>query len=211
MKQLTKVMLPTLGVVILAAAFLSVPAQPVDAQRVAPVTVTNTPLPTTVTNTPSVTIRGRPTVTVGNTSATRLFVQDVDGPARQPFARDCVIDTFSPSGLGSCSFGAVPAGKRWVVETLSGQVIVDAGKKPFSINLQLCSAGYATDNYFPAVFQGNSAFYTGDYFTVNQQVRLYADNTGGCTGAPSFGIGISDTTTSSSAEFILSGYLVDLP
>lgn len=210
MKQFTKVMLPTLGVAVLAAALLSVPAPPVDAQRVAPVTVTNTPLPTTVTNTPSVTISGRPAVRVGNTTATPLFVQNVDDPVRQPFARDCVINTFSSSGLGSCAFGAVPAGKRWVIETMSGQVVVDTGKRPFSINLQLCSAGYATDNYFPAVFQGTSAFYTGDYFTVNQQVRLYADSTGGCSGAPSFGIGISDTT-SGSAELTLSGYLVDLP
>ena len=210
MKQLTKVMLPALAIGILAAVLLLVPARPVVAQRGAPVTVLNTPLPTTVTNTPSVTIRGTPTVSVGNTSAAPLFVQNVDDPARQPFARDCIIDTFNASGQGSCSFEAVPAGKRWVIETLSGQISTNAGTKPFSINLQLCSAGYATDNFFPAVFQGNSAFFSGDYFTVNQQVRLYSDNVGGCHTAPFFNVGISNATAGF-AEFILSGYLVNVP
>jgi hypothetical protein len=208
---MVRVIAPALGIATLAAVLLWLPAQPAVAQRIAPVTVTNTPLPTTITNTPAVTISGTPAVSVGNTIAAPLFVRSVDVASRQPFARDCVVNTFSTSGLGSCSFAAVPAGKRWVIEGLSGLVIVDAGLKPFSLNLQLCSAGYATDNFYPAAFQGNSAFYTGDYYTVNQPVRLYSDNTGGCTGAPFFSVGISNTSPSAFAEFILSGYLVDVP
>ena len=218
MTPLTKVILPAATVSILAAVLLVEPARPVFAQRGAPVTVMNTPLPTRITNTPTVTIAGTPAVTVsgtpavsvGNTSGAPLFVRSVDDPSRQPFARDCVIDTFDTAGRGSCAFEAPPAGKRWVIESLSGQVITDTGLKPFSIDLQLCSAGYATDNFYPAVFQGNSAFFGGDYFTVNQPIKLYSDTTGGCTGAPFFGVVISNTPTSSFAEFILSGYLVDV-
>lgn len=210
MKPFSKVIVPAVCVGILAAVLLSVPAQPVGAQRITPVLVTNSPLETTVTNTPSVTISGTPAVSVGNTSATPLFVRDVNGPDAQPFARDCLIETFSATGLGSCSFAAVPAGKRWVIKNVSGQLAVDTGQKPFSIDLQLCSAGYATDNFFPAVFQGNSAFFSGDYFAVNQSVHLYVDTTGGCAGSTFVTVGISNTT-SASASFILSGYLVNLP
>ncbi len=210
MKQIGRVLLPALGAAALTAVLLSVPARPAVAEHIAPVSVTNVPLPTTVTNTPSVTISGTPAVSIENSSVAPLFVKNVDDPARQPFARDCLVETFSPTGLGSCSFEAVPAGKRWVIETVSGQIVVDSGRKPFSINLQLCSAGYATDNYFPAVLQGNSAFFGGDFFTVNQPVRLYSDHVGGCHGSTFVNIGISDTTVGSAA-FILSGYLVNVP
>jgi hypothetical protein len=163
-----------------------------------------------VTNTPSVTISGTPTVSFSNTSSTPLFVQDVDSPSLQPFARDCSIDTFDSAGRGSCSLEAVPAGKRWVVETVSGQLTISDGTKPISIHLALCSAGFATDNFLPAVFQGDSAFFTGDFFTLTERVRLYADNTGGCHNAPFFSVVVSNSTVGS-AYFAVSGYLVNAP
>ena len=211
MRQLGRVLLPALGGAVLMAVLSSVPARPVDAQHIAPVTVTNVPLPTTVTNTPAVTISGTPAVSVANGVATPLFVKNVDDPARQPFARDCVVETFDAAGRGSCSFEGVPAGKRWVIETMSSDLTIDPGVKPVHINLQLCSAGFATDNYFPAVFQGNSAFFFGDHFTVNQPVRLYSDNIGGCHGSTFVNVLVSNVTPSGFAEFILSGYLVDVP
>jgi len=211
MKQLGRALVPALGAAVLTAVLFSMPARPAVAQHVAPVTVANVPLPTTVTNTPSVTISGSPAVSVGNGSAAPLFVQNVDDPSRQPFARGCVINSFSGAGLGSCSFENVPAGKRWVIESMSGQFTVDAGVKPVSIDVQLCSAGYATDNFFPAVLQGNSAFFFGDNFTVNQPVRLYSDNVGGCHGSTFVNAEMSNATPSGFAEFILSGYLVNVP
>ena len=210
MTQLLKMTLPALGVGVLAVLPPSVPSGQAIAQRNVPVTVTNTPLPTTVTNTPSVTISGTPTVSFSNTSSTPLFVRDVDSPSLQPFARDCGIDTFDTAGRGSCSLEAVPAGKRWVVETVSGQLTISDGTKPISIHLALCSAGFSTDNFLPAVFQGNSAFFTGDFFTLTERVRLYADNTGGCHGAPFFSAVISNSTVGS-AYFAVSGYLVNVP
>jgi hypothetical protein len=211
MKQLGRVLWPALGGAALMAVLSSVPARPVDAQHIAPVTVTNVPLPTTVTNTPAVTISGTPAVSVANGVATPLFVKNVDDPARQPFARDCAVEGFDSLGRGTCSFEAVPSGKRWVIETMSGQLSLDAGVKPIHIDLQLCSAGYATDNYFPAVFQGTSAFFFGDNFTVNQPVRLYSDNVLGCHGSTFVNLLVSNATPDGSAFFILSGHLVDVP
>jgi hypothetical protein len=158
------------------------------------VTVTNTPLP----------------VSLSNTSSTPLFVQDVNNPDFQPFAQECVADTFDSCGRASCSFGAVPAGKRFVIDTVSGELQIASGTKPISINMQVCAAGNATDNFFPAVFQGSSSCFTGDFFTVNQRVRLYADNTGGCHNPPFVNVTISDGTTGT-ATFVASGYLVNVP
>src|SRR2546421_253029 len=62
------------------------------------------------------------------------------------------------------------------------------------------------DHFFPATFQGNSVNFGGDYFTVNQPTRLYAD-----AGTSSvFSITISNTTAGS-IELTVSGYLVTIP
>src|ERR1700722_16311187 len=75
------------------------------------------------------------------------LVKDVDNPARQPFAEACTTGTFSSFGEGSCQFGAVTSGKRFVIETVWGPMQLTSGLKPISIDLQVCAAGYGgTDN-----------------------------------------------------------------
>ena len=142
---------------------------------------------------------------------TATLIKDVDSPAFQPFAEECTSGAFDTSGRTSCSLGAVPAGKRWVIETVSGTLQLTPGLKPTSIDLQLCAAGSATDNFFPAAFQGSGVVFGGDFFAVNQKVWLYADTTGGCGGAPFFNLTLTNGTSGGgSAVLIVSGYLVNV-
>ena len=143
------------------------------------------------------------------------LVKDVDNPARQPFAQECSTAVFDTFGRGFCITGNVPAGKRFVIETVSGQLVLTPGLKPISINLEVCAADKGTANYLPAALQGSSTVVSGDYFAVNQRVRLYADNLGACfaSGFPIINIALSNGPGGGTAfaDFTLSGYLVDLP
>lgn len=150
-------------------------------------------------------------------AAVATLVEDVNGPALQPFAMECNAGPFQSSGNGVCPLTSVPAGKRFVIATVSGQLALSSGTKPISIGLQVCSNGKVTDNYFTASFQGNSSFFTGDYYSVSQPVVLYHDNTGGCSaaGAPVLNITAGNPNsganlTMSTGEFTLSGYLINV-
>ena len=205
MRPIARVLLAVASITTLAVVFSIVPAPKVAAERIAAVTVANTPLPVSVINT------SLPITIAGNSAATPLFVVDVNNPAQRPFSTDCVADTFDPFGRGSCTLGAVPAGKRFVIEMITGQLQLDAGAKPVSVHLQACAAGTSWDHFFPSIPQGSTPFFFGDNYTVTQQVRLYADNTGGCSGnAPFFNMVLS-SGTDAFATFTASGYLINVP
>lgn len=135
------------------------------------------------------------------------LVRDVDQPALQPFSTECSTGAFDSSGRGSCTLATVPSGKRFVIETISGSLQLGTGIKPISIDLQVISAGIDHDNIFPATFQGNSAFFTGDYWTVYEPTRLYAD--AGTT--PFFNLTLSNASPIGSGFITAAGYLVNVP
>jgi hypothetical protein len=89
---------------------------------------------------------------------------------------------------------------------IDGKFVVATGTKPISIGLQVVTAGTSRAHFFPATFLGNSAFFNGDYFVVNQQVRLYAD-----AGTSPFFIVTISNTTSGQVGLNASGYLVTIP
>jgi hypothetical protein len=74
---------------------------------------------------PAGTSRAQSTVTVTNTSATPLFVEDVDNPARQPFAVRLCNGT-----VGGCGniphFITIPSSGRTTIEQVSGQCNSDS-------------------------------------------------------------------------------------
>ena len=144
-------------------------------------------------------------------AGTPVPVQDVDNPAFQPYATECWGGSNNATGFViPCFLGAVPAGKRLVIETVSGTLMMRPGTKPTSIKLLNSTSGRITNNYFPATFQNSvmnqSNIYIGDSFTVNQSVRLYVD-----AGYNPEVVISSGFINMESCDFTVSGYLVNVP
>jgi len=174
-----------------------------------PVNVTNTPLPVQGT----VAISNSPNVTLSNTSATPLYVRDVDSSPLQPFMAWCSLDAFNPPGgnFPSCVFAPVPpAGKRFVIETISADLELSSGSKPVSMNFETEAAGQnSVATFLPATFQGSTPFFSfPDHYIVCQQVRLYSDSS--APGPMVLNITISDTNSGSVTAYA-SGHLVNIP
>lgn len=106
-----------------------------------------------------------------------------------PFAEECSTSDFDTAGRAECLLAAIPAGYHLEIQTVTGQFQLTSGVKPIQIDLQIQTHGGVTDNFFPASFQGDSAFFTGDFYTVNQAVGMIADS--GST--PLFTIVVSNT------------------
>jgi hypothetical protein len=173
------------------------------------VTVTNTPLP----------VQG--TVSVGNTVTTPLNVRGVDEPARQPFVMFCGLDAAAlASGVADClphiaglfqsQGGNVPAGKRFVIETVSGAFSGDPGNRPGRIMLETAIANTAgTHSYFHATSEGSTCCFAGETWSFIQPVRLYAD---AGNGLPVVHVILSAVPSGNSSNFevYLIGYLVNL-
>jgi hypothetical protein len=88
---------------------------------------------------------------------------------------------------------------------VTGSLELPAGIQPAIIDLHLTTGEVATDNLFPAKFQGTSDFYPGDFYTINEQVRLYQD--GGLI--PSFNLALTNNAPGATGFLTVSGYLVD--
>ena len=104
-----------------------------------------------------------------------------------PVAFSCPITTFSNNGIGTCQLPTVRDGYRFEIQTVSAQAQINAGN-PIQVSLRLQTNGPIVDHFFPAAHQGDSAFFTGDFYTVNQAVQLSADS--GST--PQFMVILSD-------------------
>lgn len=169
-----------------------------------PVNVTNTPLPVQGT----VAISNSPNVTLSNTSATPLYVRDVDNSPFQPFVEECQLDALNIAGgnFPSCVFPAPPAGKRFVIESISADLELSSGSKPVSMNFEYVAAGQGGEIFLPAIFQGSTPFFTfPDHFIVCQQVRLYADSQ-----PMVLNVTISDNNPGA-VNVTVSGHLVNIP
>ena len=165
------------------------------------VTVTNTPLP----------VQG--TVSVGNPSTSPVNVRGVDEPARQPFFMSCGLSPELASGSATCyphiaglyqnQGGNVPAGKRFVVEIVSGTFNLSPGIKPAAILLE--TADFHA--FFHANSDGPTCCYFGEGWSFIQPVRLYID---AGSNLPDVHVTLSATGSGGAFEVDLIGYLVSL-
>ena len=190
---------------------LEIMVTPSEAQKAAPVTVTNTPLPVNIANSPT--------------------VRDADNPARQvPIIGEGTTSGAanqtgcSDPGVGSCTIGLfqVPTGKRLVLEYVSMNACMHPGQVAtvlisVSSSSPTCAVGtscpvqrvYYLTQSPPAVASDVSSLCPaqGSAMTsVAQSVRIYA-NAGQIIVAGA----LLNTPDTGGANYVfgLSGYLVD--
>jgi len=205
------------GILLIALSLSFAHVNPVGSAPPGPsVTVVNTPLPVqgtvNVGNFPasssvsgSVSITGTPNVSVINTPSSPVPTRDVDNAARQPF-QVSVSGDFRDDHTEAVGQISVPAGKRFVIEYVTGAYVIPSGEKITATDLSLLQNNSVTP-VFGATFTGTDTG-ANDIFILSQLTRLYAD-----AGTPSISIiGIRNSPSGTGQAFwTLSGYLVNLP
>ena len=125
----------------------------------------------------NVNVVNTPNVNVVNTTASPVPVRDVDNPTRQPFHAEAV----GGFADGACVTGGiliptVPAGKRLVIEHISGFARMLHGQRMVHGEIY-CDALSRIQVYFHWDRQGSNADGSLDYFVASELVRFY-DNDG---------------------------------
>ena len=153
---------------------------------------------TTVTTNSTLTGNGTTASPLGVTSP--LTIRDKDNPALQPVQFSGV----QIGGASSTTILTVPAGKRLVIETVSGNMNILNGQKFLALSVGTTGGGSASQlsHYFTPIFTGTQGSF--DFYSFNHSVRIYAD--------PQTNVVLSRNTTSSnvSVSVTISGYYVDL-
>lgn len=153
-------------------------------------------------------ITGTAAVQVGNNAANPVLIRNVDNPVKQAVTFHAEVD-LSDGSLGEANLNAfaVPAGKRLVLEYVSGGAFLQPGQKPLvQVFTSFVTSGFF--NLLTAVPQGNfsAVFGRPEAFTITQGLRLYSDGP--------YSVGIQLTRNESAGLAILqltfAGYLVDL-
>jgi hypothetical protein len=127
-------------------------------------------------------------VQVANTRSSPVPNQDVDAPARHPYAQTC---GFVSSG---CNFPVVPANTELVIQTVSVFLI---GGSPTMAQLGTAASGELVTTYIPLIAAG------GGNFAATQQITEYVD--------PGFAPVCNGPTNSSTFACTITGYTVSLP
>jgi len=169
-----------------------------------PVTVINSPLPVQGT----VAVSSMPAIPLSNTATTPVYVRDVDNSALQPFVRECLLDALNISGgsFPSCQMAGPPAGKRFVIESISAELELSSGSKPSLLVLEYVSGGQGAEVFLPATFLNSNPFYSfPDHYVVSQEVRLYADSQ-----PMVFNVNITDNNPGA-VNVTVSGHLATVP
>jgi hypothetical protein len=129
---------------------------------------------------PGVHIANTPTVQVANSPTSPVWVRDLD-TTRQPFHRSVSL-LLEDGDITTQSTFMVPAGKRLVIEYVSGEVVMPAGQTPRGLHLLPITY---TENGFveriayriPLQAQGRFTYWGDerDTFTASQRIVLYAE------------------------------------
>jgi len=195
-----------------------------------PVNVTNTPLPVTgnvnanitngsvpvsgtvaVSSLPPVTLNGASSVSVSNTSAAPLFV-DNGYTARTAIGAECDAQ-FDSSGQVNCSLATVPAGHTLVIETITCAASVATGSPIVPILLNMggppIGGGSPISLNHRLLLTKATSIGSLDYYGLTTPVKMYAAATaGGSTGVSvSMQVGPS-TANQGDGTCAISGYLV---
>jgi hypothetical protein len=174
-----------------------------------------------VVNTPTVQLAGTSTVQVSGTtnvhvqndSTAPVIVQDVSTPKRTLFQANATFPDQPFTGNGTATGTiAVPAGKRLVIEHVSGRgVIPNGAAQPFFyFTISTTVGGVSVEHFLdvskPFVFQNQTG--TSSVHAVSQEMKLYADP--GSTIQVSV-LSFSQIGNIISINFAVSGYLEDAP
>lgn len=151
-------------------------------------------------------VQGVPEVDVSNTPETPLHVLDVDRRAQIPYIHGCSITLEDGDRSGFCSFQDVDAGKRLVVEFMSGEIRYPAGHTGQVRVVVGRPSGFFTSHYLaPTIERAN--INGDDYYVVSQPLRIYIQP----EGYP--GILFSrapDDNGTAQGDFWITGYMVDV-
>jgi hypothetical protein len=223
MKKLTKVVFGLVGFALLAVAFAPLTERHAIASGSAPVSVTNVPLPVqgtvSVGNTPSVHVTNTPVVTVGNSPSVNVSnsslpvtnpLDSFSNPVpllvstdAQPYESSCGIFTAQDFNQ-SCSFDAVPTGKRLVIREFSAVTFTSPGTSVHQLFLQVGWKGGLLQHYFPLFSLGSDAFNTTA--AVHTETTIYAESSSSPTCV------VVDTAQNSwEANCSITGYLIPAP
>ena len=223
MKKLTKVVFGLVGFALLAVAFAPLTERHAIASGSAPVSVTNVPLPVqgtvSVGNTPNVHVTNTPVVTVGNSPSVNVSntslpvtnpLDSFSNPVpllvstdAQPYESSCGISTAQDFNQ-SCSFDAVPTGKRLVIREFSALTFTSPGTSVHQLFLQVGWKGGLLQHYFPLFSMGSDAFNTTA--AVHTETTIYAESSSSPTCV------VVDTAQNSwEANCSITGYLIPAP
>jgi hypothetical protein len=212
MNQLTNRLLAAAAVVLIVQTLMTTGAGHALARDIQAVLVTNTPsdpVPVAVQGTANIagTIGvdpARNVVRVASSAADPLLVRDADD-AQQPFQRGAFVIVAAGASNGSQRI-TVPPGKRLVLEYVSFLGLAELGQTLFA-HLETHRSGSQELSALLTLSPGGRYVSGNDSFTANQQLRLYVD------GGAEIACFVSRAGGSDQAQgqFVLSGYLVDLP
>ena len=149
-------------------------------------------------------------VQVVNTGSQPVLTGDVTGLSA--YADSCLVEIGSTETL-SCTFQAVPAGKRLIIQEADASFLLSpSGTRPVYLSLAgtivTTNTFFGGVHFFPVTFLGTSSGF--DDFTMHQETRLYVDQ----NQTPSCSLGVNAYPTSPPVDLLqcdFSGYLVNLP
>jgi len=122
---------------------------------------------------------------------------------KEPFQSEVAI-SFNPGRYEAFGSFYVPSRKRLIIEHVSAHVALPNGQKIIEARIETLQVGggAVANHYLTTHFEGSRPG-VGDYFSVSQDMRLYA------VGAVRFGFFRTNTTGIGQVNATVSGYLVD--
>ena len=143
-------------------------------------------------------------VNVGNTPEEPLYVRDVDRPAVEPFMGGCTVNGTSGYPDRCVFLPAVEAGKRLVVEFISGEVRITTGET-FSLDTLIYdSGGFFSNHHLNQPLQRTNVFGGYDLYIVSQPFRIYID------GEEWLSVRVNHESDDIGGRFWITGHLVDV-
>jgi hypothetical protein len=151
-------------------------------------------------------VQGVPEVDVSNTPETPLHVRDVDRQARIPVLDGCDLFIEDGETADTCSFDEVEAGKRLVVEFISGWVGYPVGHTGEAHTILSRSGGFFTNHYLLQTLQRTNVF-GDDKYVISQPFRIDVPAEGRLNVRV---IRSPDNTGTVDGTFWITGYLIDV-
>jgi len=167
------------------------------------ITITSSPAPAAGSASVNIPLNG--TVNVRNPlDASGEPIPLVTLDAFQPYEDQCGSG-FGGGNAGFCSFHAIPAGKRLVIQEVDATVSVETGLSPTNIEVIPNGPG-EIPHEFTATFMGTDVGGNPSRFSMHQETRLYA----GQNTTPLCLVRLTGNSNIGAFGLQLSGFLVDV-